>query len=238
MTRTGRAHAIDLAAPADDAARVYAALRSAIDMGTVAPGQRLASERALAIDLDAPRAAVRRAMQRLADEGVVERGIGRAGSRVSDGRRDGRSAAGHEASPQDVLEARWAFEPGLVPLVVARATEGDFAAMERQLERMQRAATQQEFREAGYGFHLEIAKATRNPLLVQLFELIIAARARAGWGRLAALNAKPEQRAVQTARNRRVVEALRHRDAPAATALLRDHLGIMLDEIGRGALPI
>lgn len=223
-----------ISGPIDAADRVYEALQGAIRDGSVGPGRRLASERTLATDLDAPRAAVRRALQRLTAEGVVVRGVGRAGSRVRQPTPARFGAETRDAGPQDVLEARWAFEPGLVALVVARATESDFVAMERQLDRMARAASQQEFREAGYFFHMEITKATRNPLLVQIFELIIAARARAGWGRLAALNAKPEQRAVQISRNRNVVAALRQRDAALATTLLRDHLAIMLDEIGRG----
>ena len=224
----------DVSAPVDEADRVYDALRIAIRSGEILAGQRLASERKLSTDLEAPRAAVRRALQRLTAEGMVERGLGRAGSRVRDPSPPIGPTETREASPQDVLEARWAFEPGLVALVVARATEADFLAMERQLERMVRATNQQAFREAGYNFHLEVAKATRNPLLVDIFEMIIAARARAGWGRLAALNATPEQRAAQIARNRSVVEALRHRDIDAATMLLRDHLARMLDEIGRG----
>ena len=228
---------VNVSAPVDEADRVYEALRTAIHGGEVGPGQRLASERKLANDLDAPRASVRRALLRLTTEGMIERGIGRAGSRVRNSAPGNRNGEARDASPQDVLEARWAFEPGLVALVIARATEGDFFAMERQLERMARAGSQQEFREAGYTFHLEIAKATRNPLLVDLFEMIIEARVRAGWGRLTALNAKPEQRAAQIARNQSVVEALRHRDALLATALVRDHLAIMLDEIGRGAKP-
>jgi DNA-binding FadR family transcriptional regulator len=199
----------DVSAPVDEADRVYDALRIAIRGGEIVAGQRLASERKLSADLEA-------------------------GSRVRDPSPPIGPAETREASPQDVLEARWSFEPGLVALVVARATEADFLAMERQLERMVRATNQQAFREAGYNFHLEIAKATRNPLLVDIFEMIIAARARAGWGRLAALNATPEQRAAQIARNRSVVEALRHRDIDAATTLLRDHLARMLDEIGRG----
>lgn len=225
----------DVAAPVDEADRVYEALRVAIRGGEILAGQRLASERKLSADLEASRAAVRRALQRLTAEGMVERGLGRAGSRVRSPSAPTGPAETREASPQDVLEARWAFEPGLVALVVARATEADFAAMERQLERMARATNQQAFREAGYNFHLEIAKATRNPLLVDIFEMIIAARARAGWGRLAALNAKPEQRTAQIARNRRVLDALRQRDSDLSTALLRDHLATMLNEIGQRA---
>ena len=224
----------DLSEPVDEADRVYATLSIAIRDHEVGPGQRLASERKLSTDLGAPRAAVRRALQRLQAEGAVERGLGRAGSRVRNSRAEGAAVEARGASPQDVLEARWTFEPGLVALVIARATESDFVAMERQLQRMEHASSQQEFREAGYAFHLEITKAARNPLLVDIFEMIIEARARAGWGRLAALNATPEQRALQVARNRRVVEALRHRDGAVATTLLRDHLAIMLDEVERG----
>lgn len=235
MRLAARTRRAAVSGPADPADGVYETLLTAIQEGTLGPGRRLASERALASDLDVPRTAVRRALQRLSAEGVVERGVGRAGSRVCSPEPQRLMAAQRDASPQDVLEARWAFEPGLVSLVVTRATEADFAAMERQLERMARAKAQQEFREAGYAFHLEMTRATRNPLLEQIFESIIAARARAGWGRLAALNARTDQRAVQIARNRRVLDALRQRDAAAATALLRDHLAIMLDEIGRGA---
>ena len=224
----------DVSATVDEADRVYNALRIAIQGGEILAGQRVASERKLSADLEAPRAAVRRALQRLMAEGMVERGRGRAGSRLRDPSPPVGPTETREASPQGVLEARWAVEPGLVALVVARATELDFLAMERQLERMVRATNQQAFREAGYNFHLEIAKATRNPLLVDIFEMIIAARARAGWGRLAALNAMPEQRAAQITRNRSVVEALRHRAIDSATILLRDHLAQMLDEIVRG----
>jgi DNA-binding FadR family transcriptional regulator len=224
----------DVAGPVEETDRIYDALLIAIRDGEVGPGQRLASERKLSTDLGAPRAAVRRALQRLAAEGRIERGIGRAGSRVRAKAPPLVTAASPQASPQDVMEARWAIEPGLVPLVVARATDDDFAAMARQLDRMENAATQQEFREGGYNFHLEIARATRNPLLVSIFERIVEARARAGWGRLAALNATPAQRAAQIARNRRVLDLLRQRDTPAASEALRDHLAMMLDEIARG----
>ncbi|MCM0018656.1 MAG: FCD domain-containing protein [Tagaea sp.] len=232
--RAAAAKLPDVAGPVEEADRIYDALRIAIRDGEVAPGRRLASERKLAEDLAAPRTAVRRALQRLSAEGLVERGIGRAGSRVRQTEEVQAATTARAASPQDVLEARWAFEPGLVPLIIARATEDDFLAMERMLDRMEKAATQQEFRECGYGFHLELARATRNPLLVDMFEHIVEARARAGWGRLVSLNATPEQRTAQIGRNRKVVDALRQRDGAAAAAALRDHLARMLDEIARG----
>jgi len=219
--------------PSDE--HLYATIRAGLQAGTLAPRGQLASERTLAQHFGAPRGTVRRALARLAAEGLIERRVGRAGSRVRapDMARP-HGAAGPAvpvASPQDVLEARLAFEPGLVELVVARATEEDFARMTACLQRMDTAPTQQAFREAGYAFHLELARATRNPLLVHLFEAIIEARARAGWGKLRALNEKPEQRRAQTAKNRRTLASLRERDTEAARRSLREHLAQMLREV-------
>lgn len=223
----------DISKRVDESDRVYNALRAAISRGDVQPGQRLASERTLALDLGTPRTAVRRALQRLAHEGAIERGIGRAGSRVR-AELPQSNVDALQAGPQDVLEARWVFEPGLVALIVARATDEDFRNMEMQLRRMREARTQQDFREAGYAFHLELVRSTRNPLLIGIFELIIEARANAGWGHLLALNATKEQQAIQTARNAEVLRTLRERDAETATARLRSHLRSMLDDVTRG----
>ncbi len=214
---------------------VYAALRAALEGGSLAAGGRIASERALAQHFGAPRGAVRRALARLVAEGLIERRLGRAGSRVRApdlvAPRAASASGIPETSPQDVLEARLSFETGLVDLVVARATEDDFARMALCLQRMEAAPSQQAFREAGYAFHLELARATRNPLLVHLFEVIIEARARAGWGKLRALNEKPDQRTAQIAKNWRTLAALRERDTETARRSLRDHLAQMLREV-------
>jgi DNA-binding FadR family transcriptional regulator len=96
---------------------------------------------------------------------------------------------------------------------------------------MEHSPTQQQFREAGYAFHLELARTTRNPLLVRIFEQIIEARAAAGWGRLRALNDTVEARAAQTAANREILAALRDRDSELARRLIRAHLGRMVASV-------
>jgi DNA-binding FadR family transcriptional regulator len=225
------ARAISAATPTPE--QVYTALRAGLEAGDVAPGGRLASERTLAERFGVSRGAVRRALARLAGEGLIERRLGRAGSRARpvDLTPPRLNATAPVASPQDVLEARLAVEPGFIDLVIARATEDDFDRMAECLTRMESAPTQQAFREAGYVFHLEIARATRNPLLVHLFEVIIDARARAGWGKLRALNERPEQRAAQVAKNWRTLGHLRSRDAVAARRSLSEHLAQMVREV-------
>jgi DNA-binding FadR family transcriptional regulator len=133
-----------------------------------------------------------------------------------------------KASPLDVLEARMAIEPGFADLVVGRATESDFDRLEGLLLSLEKAPTQQEFKEAGYAFHLEIARSTRNPLLIQIFETVIEARKAAGWGRLLSLNDTVAARQGQVRANRRILDALRERDAELARKLLRTHLGSMV----------
>jgi DNA-binding FadR family transcriptional regulator len=206
---------------------IYRKVRDAIESGRLEPGDRLPPERDLADRLGTSRNLVRRAVQRLERERRVIRHVGRGTFVASREAGTGDSSVPKlpKVSPLDVLEARMVIEPGFADLVVVRATEDDFARLELRLQHMEQAPTQQEFREAGYAFHLELAKTTRNPLLVLIFETIIEARAAAGWGRLRALNDTPEARAIQANSNRKILSALQDRDAEVARRLLRSHFG-------------
>jgi GntR family transcriptional regulator, uxu operon transcriptional repressor len=113
--------------------------------------------------------------------------------------------------------------------LVARATEADFVRMKEHLDAFERATDQQSFREAGYAFHLEIARATRNPLLVRIFEMIIEARARAG-GTSFAISTTTVRRS-RSKSNRRVLQALRDRDTARARQLMRAHLWSMIADV-------
>jgi hypothetical protein len=89
---------------------------------------------------------------------------------------------------------------------------------------LEKSPTQQEF--PGRPATLSTSRSprvTRNPLLVHVFELIIEARAAAGWGRLRSLNDTSEARRGQAAANRAILEALKDRDAELARRLLRAH---------------
>jgi DNA-binding FadR family transcriptional regulator len=124
--------------------------------------------------------------------------------------------------------------------------------MRDRLAAMEASPDQASFAEAGYAFRLEIVRATRNPLLVAMYEMLIAARAKAGWSRLSLLNDRPELRGAQTEVNRRLLAALQQRDGAVASALSRYHLSEMLatlsafsgahpsgpGELGRGKRPV
>lgn len=212
---------------------IYRRLREDIAEGRYEPGDRLPAERELSEAFDVSRGVVRRAVQRLEREGRVVRHVGR-GTFVflPQQKADLSQATGrHSASPLDILEARMVIEPGFADLIVARATTSDFANLEAKLDKMAAARSQQEFRELGYQFHSLLAQATRNPLVIHLFEQIVEARVAAGWGRLKSLNSRSEDRERQVAANRAVLEALRMRDGERSRKLLRDHLGQMVASI-------
>ncbi|HVY21091.1 MAG TPA: FCD domain-containing protein [Bauldia sp.] len=209
---------------------IYRQIFEGIKRGTYAPGDRLPTERRLMMQFAAARNTVRKAISRLVEDGLIQRQMG-SGTYVATTATMSTNADGRTVSPLDVLEARMAVEPGFADLLVARATEADFERMEEHLERLERARDQRSFREAGYAFHLEIARATRNPLLVRIFELIIEARAQAGWNKLRQLNDSREAQKAQIASNRRVLAALRERDTASARQLMRGHLWAMISDV-------
>lgn len=179
----------------------------------------------------ATRNTVRKALVALERKGFVIRKRG-SGAYVSKGKAHG--AAALEASkigPLDVMEIRLILEPGFVDLIIARATPDDFDRMERCLDRADRASSQQEFREAALAFRLEAAKATRNPIIVQIYDFLMEARKQAGWHRLRKVDESKEAQRKRTQRNRAFLAALRDRNKPLAKQLIRARLSLMVKEV-------
>ena len=209
---------------------IYRRIFEGIKSGEFSAGDRLPTERRLMQQFSAARNTVRKAISRLVEDGLIDRQIG-SGTYVATTISPVIADSGLAVSPLDVLEARMAVEPGFADLLVVRATAADFARMQEHLERQERATDQRGFREAGYAFHLEIARATRNPILVRIFEMIIEARATAGWEKLRHLNDSRKSREAQIASNRHVLEALRKRDTARARHLMREHLWSMITDV-------
>jgi DNA-binding FadR family transcriptional regulator len=185
----------------------------------------------------ATRNTVRKVLEALVRNGFVVRRRG-SGSYASLAKPN-RALIGFEASkigPLDVLETRLIFEPGFVDLIVLRATPADFARMEACLDRADRAKTQDEFREAAEAFRNEAVNATRNPLMIQIYEFISDARKAAGWHRLRKVDETKEAQRERTQRNRAILAALRDRNKPLARKLIKERLSLMVTEVTTGSL--
>jgi GntR family transcriptional regulator, uxu operon transcriptional repressor len=183
---------------------------------------RLPTERQLAMDLGVSRSAVRHAMAVLQAEGRISREVGRGTFlRGGNGAPQGSPA---DYSPADVMLVRRMFEPHAMSLVVAWATDRDFAEMDRCLHGGDVAAEHDEFEVWDGALHRAIIAATHSPLLVRLYTEVERARQGKVWGDLKRRSASAARREEYKRDHTEIVTALRQRAADSASAAMRTHL--------------
>jgi DNA-binding FadR family transcriptional regulator len=190
-----------------------------------APGGRLPNERSLAAALGVSRTLLRHALTVLEAEGRISREIGR-GTFLKP-RTTGSGMAGQsvtEVGPADVMAARRLIEPQVLPLVVAWATQRDFDEMRRCLEGGSRAQDAAEFEVWDFALHHAIVAASRNQLLVAMYDVVERARKGEIWGNMKLRADSPERRLAYQAEHVRLVEALLTRDTGEALAAMESHL--------------
>ncbi|MDP9362664.1 MAG: FadR family transcriptional regulator [Chloroflexota bacterium] len=158
-------------------AELSAELEEAILSGRLAVGEKLPSERELAERHGVSRPVVREAMRGLAGRNLVEvvpgRGAYVRAARATD------AAAGmdallrrHQATARDVVEARTMLECTAAESAATRATSADLAAIERALERFDRADGLIDQTRYDLAFHMAIVRASGNPVIATMFGAI------------------------------------------------------------------
>ncbi|MQA85544.1 MAG: FCD domain-containing protein [Streptosporangiales bacterium] len=186
--------------------RVYRRLSEMIIQGEIKPGEPLREAR-LAEVLGTSRVPVREALQRLEEDGWVDRRR-RYGARLK---------VPSRADIDEVFDLRRLLEVEAVRLAVRRASLEDVDRL-RAIAREGRAATrrgdQNQVIEANARFHSAIAELSRNRLLAQtLAGLDRRVRWLYGFVRLARMVEHDE-----------ILAALEDRDARRAAAAVRDHV--------------
>lgn len=224
-SRASRRQRVDL--------HIYGELREGIKAGTLPPGTKLPTERLLAERHGISRKLVRQALDRLRQDGLIERRVGSGTfvSALADLHVGEVSADPPAISPLDAIEARRVLEVGAIELVTARATEDDFLRMEARLAAVAATTDASAFRALMFALNLDLIRATRNPLLIAMYEVLIAARAKAGWDRLAYLVDRPEQRDHSVLVVRQLIDLLRRREGRSAAALRHSSLSEMIQTI-------
>jgi DNA-binding FadR family transcriptional regulator len=191
-------------------------------------GDRLPTERELCTQYRVARNTVRRALGALEERKLITRHVGRGTFRSyssSPARRDPFQIDSIEAfSPADVIECRLFFEPGLVPLVIARATKADLDRMTESLRQAEASTSLQEFEHWDAALHDAIAFATHNHAAISISRSLARVRQQAQWGVLKARSMTPERKAKLQTEHAGIVAAFRNRDQPLAHRLLRNHL--------------
>jgi DNA-binding FadR family transcriptional regulator len=211
--------------------QLLAVLERQIDEGRVRPGERLATERELALQFGASRNVVRAALAELHKAGKITRRVGH-GTTVTapavipstEGRRGDGQMQFLDASPVELLEFRLAMEPGLAETITLNASEGDLQAIKACVEGGDAANRLEEWEHWDSSFHQRLVEATHNRLAIAVYQAIIAVRHERPWLKLKQGHTDPIRWREYQDEHRKIADALLARDSVAATAAIRSHL--------------
>jgi DNA-binding FadR family transcriptional regulator len=205
---------------------ITAQLRQAIQAGQYGHGEKLPAERQLAEAFGTSRTTIRSALDQLEAERLVSRRIG-SGTFVNSPTRLASEDVADQTSPLELIEVRIALEPYMIRLACLNAAARDIDRMQELMHRQEREcdpADRESFSRWDEAFHLSIAEATRNPLLISLYRQINEVRAHHQWSAMKDKVLTPERIADYNRDHAAVFEAIRARDVDSAVALITNHL--------------
>lgn len=211
-------------------------LRLQIFSGGFAPGDPLPPERDLVAETGLSRGSVREALRILEAQGLVRTRPGRhGGSFVSApsehllAEQVGSFARGRGVSFQTLIEAREALEPMLAQLAALNRTEQDLQALEAIASRMEASIDDLPgFIRENVQWHWALAVASHNELLSAFMASITGLIHEAS--RTEHVTRLDVRRAVLKA-HRRILQAIRQRDADAARRRLERHVKAYSNQI-------
>jgi GntR family transcriptional regulator, transcriptional repressor for pyruvate dehydrogenase complex len=207
--------------------QIVAQIEQSIVKGALKPGDQLPAERELAQQFGVSRTAVREAVKALREKGLVEAYPGR-GTFIINGTPpsirqslDRMIRADHHDGTAHLVEVREILEPEIAALAASHADEEAIASMREAIAVMDAAKNDPEaFIEADLDFHLVLAEAASNPLILSLIDSIVAVL-RDQRMLIFKVEGGPERGQYH---HKRILEAIEHRDPQGARDAMRAHL--------------
>lgn len=211
-------------------------IEEAILTGRVKTGDQLPAERELAEQFGVSRTAVREAVKALREKGLVEAHPGR-GTFITNGTsqavRDslGRMARIGQDGWASLVEVRELLEPEIAARAAARAREKDVSAMRDAVMAMEAALGDADtYIEADLDFHLALAEAAENPIILTLIDSIVGFL-REQRIRIFQVPGGPERGQFH---HKQILAAIERGDPEAARAAMRAHLAQIRDDTRAG----
>jgi DNA-binding FadR family transcriptional regulator len=201
-------------------------LRERIEEGVWQTNTALPNERVLAAEFQVARNTLRRALQTLEDEDLIRREVGRGtivNQRTSDElRRVLERISG--ASPLDILNLRLIIETQVAASAAIHATSRDIAAIEEADEHAKASGELEIFERWDNEFHSRIYAATHNEFLIDFFKLLVVVRYRKPMMAIRQRAFTEERRLEYCEQHTHIMQALKSRNARAASEAMRSHL--------------
>jgi GntR family transcriptional repressor for pyruvate dehydrogenase complex len=202
-------------------------IEDSIMQGALKPGDQLPAERELAQQFGVSRTAVREAVKTLREKGLLEAYSGR-GTFITDGTSenirqslDRMIKIGQPEGSLYLAEVRAILEPEIAALAATRIEEQHLAGLREAFAVMGRSRTDSEaYIEADLDFHLALAEAAANPLILSLLDSIVGVL-REQRLRIFRVEGGPERGQFH---HQRILEAIEQRDPVKAREAMRAHL--------------
>jgi GntR family transcriptional regulator, transcriptional repressor for pyruvate dehydrogenase complex len=202
-------------------------VEESIHKGAMKPGDQLPPERELAQQFGVSRTAVREAVKALREKGLVEAYPGR-GTFITDGTSysmrqslDRMLRVGQAEGSGFLAEVREILEPEIAAMAATRADAEDLASMREQIGIMDEARKDpDEFIEADLDFHLALAEAAANPIILSLIDSIVGLLREQRMG-IFQVEGGPERGQYH---HKKIMEAIEHRDPAGAREAMKAHL--------------
>ncbi|MGA7221942.1 MAG: FadR/GntR family transcriptional regulator [Candidatus Acidiferrales bacterium] len=195
--------------------------------GTLKSGDQLPSERELALKFGVSRTAVREAVKALHEKGLVEAYSGR-GTFITNGTSEAVRQSinlmlriDQTDGSENLAEVRQILEPEIAAIAATRIQAQQIALMREAFSVMNNALKDPDaYIEADLDFHLALAEAAENPLILSLLDSIVGLL-REQRIKIFFEEGGPERGQYHHAR---ILAAIEKRDAEASRAAMRDHL--------------
>jgi GntR family transcriptional regulator, transcriptional repressor for pyruvate dehydrogenase complex len=202
-------------------------IEQSILKGDLKPGNQLPAERELAQQFGVSRTAVREAVKALREKGLVEAYPGR-GTFITNGTPPSiRQSLGRmmRADQQDgtvqLVEVREILEPEIAAMAASRADEEAIASLREAVAVMDEAKRDPDvFIEADLDFHLALAEAAANSLILSLIDSIVGVL-RHQRMQIFKVEGGPERGQYH---HKKILDAIEHRDPQGARQAMRAHL--------------
>jgi len=207
---------------------ITAQIKKAIRSGALADGDQLPPERELSESYSASRSTIRKALEELENSGLVFRKVG-SGTFVSYSGPDGIDVENviDQISPLQLIDARMGFERQMARLAVAHANGRDIERLENTLTLLEASENDKdEFTRLDSEFHLTLAKASGNPLIVQLYDQINEVRTHSQWRAAREQVLSPEKIREYNKHHRAIFNGLRNRDVTVTIEALNEHMAL------------
>lgn len=189
------------------------------------PGDKFPTERQISKEMGIGRSLVREAFIMLEIEGYLDVRKG-SGSYVRARQAQRSGLTGSDCGPFELLQARQLLESSIAGFAASTVTKADILSLRETLELEKRSIeTEEDDYSADRQFHLQIAQATQNSVLVNQIETLWHLRESSPmWDRLHSRIFDLGYRSQWLDDHATILEALRRRDAEGARQAMWQHL--------------